>query len=148
MQNKYILYKEFLIKIKVNRYTKKMKLKGFTLIELLVVISIIGVLATLVVTSLGEARTKANIASIQTTLHNFQTAAALYHLDNDTFVGLCNYADNTFHPSVQPLIDKLKSIADNNRVRCVVRTSNVPSTHTNHFKAVDNLQEKNFGLAV
>lgn len=124
-----------------------MKSKGFTLIELLVVIAIIGVLATIVMTSLSEARTRANVASIQSTLRSFQTAAAIYSLDNNTFAGLCNL-NNTVDESVQPLIDKLKSIAGNNNVRCRVRTSNVPSTSTANFKVADKLEEKNFGLAV
>ncbi len=129
------------------------KSKAFTLIELLVVIAIIGILATVVIASLNSARTKGRVAAIKSNLKNFQTQAIMYHADNGTFAGLCTWvAPSTiqtgYHSSVEPMIDALKNIAGDENVRCVVRTSNVPSTSATHFVAADGLQDKNFGVAV
>ena len=52
---------------------------GFTLIELLVVISIIGILATTVMTSLNTARFKARDARRLSDIHQIQLALQLYY---------------------------------------------------------------------
>ena len=59
--------------------------KGFTLIELLVVVSIIGVLASIIISSINEARLKAKQAKFTQTLTSLQTALELYYLDNGQY---------------------------------------------------------------
>ncbi len=59
--------------------------KGFTLIELLVVIAIIGLLSTLAVVSLNNARTKARDAKRASDIKSIQTALELYYVDNDIY---------------------------------------------------------------
>ena len=60
---------------------KKNNQKGFTLIELLVVIAIIGLLSTLAVVSLNNARTKSRDARRVADVKQIQTAMELYFTD-------------------------------------------------------------------
>lgn len=55
---------------------KNLKQRGFTLMELLVVIAIIGILSTIVVSSVQAARDRGRIAAGQTFSHNIQSGIA------------------------------------------------------------------------
>ncbi|MCX6792876.1 MAG: prepilin-type N-terminal cleavage/methylation domain-containing protein [Candidatus Falkowbacteria bacterium] len=59
--------------------------KAFTLIELLVVIAIIGVLSTMAIIALSNARTKARDAKRVADIKQISTALELYYADNNSY---------------------------------------------------------------
>lgn len=61
------------------------KQKGFTLIELLVVIAIIGLLSTLAVVALNNARMKSRDAKRVSDIKQIQTALELYYNDANSY---------------------------------------------------------------
>ncbi len=71
-----------------------MSKKGFTLIELLVVVSIIGLLASIVVVSLGGARSQGRDAKRQADLRQIQTAQELCYNDR---TGCGSATANDYH---------------------------------------------------
>ena len=66
-------------------FTKKKK-KGFTLIELLVVIAIIGVLSSVVLVSMGGARSKARDTARMSDMRQIITAQEMYYGDWETYL--------------------------------------------------------------
>jgi len=93
--------------------------KGFTLIELLVVIAIISLLASVVLASLSSARAKAADASIQQSLTNLRTQAAIYLQDNNNYgvAGSCNTAGSFFvNPAVQSLVNAAQTTSGQSAV--------------------------------
>jgi prepilin-type N-terminal cleavage/methylation domain-containing protein len=52
--------------------------KGFTLIELLIVIAIIGILTTIILSALGDSKTKAYDSQVKQQLARFRSSAEIY----------------------------------------------------------------------
>lgn len=91
---------------------KKNNKEGFTLVELLVVIAIIGVLSSIVLTSLSNSRKRANDAKMKTQLSGLRTATELYYngVGGNTYGTATNLCNNMFDDSlVAPLVDNLPS---------------------------------------
>lgn len=84
--------------------TQKFK-KGFTLIELLVVISIIGVLSTIVLSSLNSARVKARDAKRVSDIRQLQSALELYYSNNGQYPNVQQATDSSTCDNPAILLD-------------------------------------------
>lgn len=68
--------------------------KGFTLIELLVVIAIIGMLSSVIMSSLNNARAKSANAAVKANLNNLRAQAEIYYDGNSsTYTNICTNAN-------------------------------------------------------
>lgn len=103
---------------------------GFTLLELLVVISIIGMLSSVVLASVGEARERARDAARMQAIHQIDLAVQLYIAENGVapiWEG-CTTAD-------------AGSLDSNSVLGCIARSNPAPGTPTNIATAqVDSWQ--------
>lgn len=87
--------------------------KGFTLIELLVVVAIIGILSSVVVASLSDARGKGNISAIKQNLTGIRTQAEIVYSGVFSFASVCA---NTI---VDAAVDEADSLNGSGSVTCV-----------------------------
>jgi prepilin-type N-terminal cleavage/methylation domain-containing protein len=84
---------------------KQLTTRGFTLIELLVVIAIIGLLASVVLTSLSSARSSAADARVKSQLASLRSSAEVYSGTLSAYTGVCD-SDDT-----QALLSGLPDVA-------------------------------------
>jgi len=88
------------------------KNKGFTLIELLVVIAIIGILSSVVLASLSSARTKGQVAAIQSTMSSLRAQAEVGMTNGKYLPNLCTTAtSNTTPGGLKTLLDSIYKTA-------------------------------------
>ncbi|MFA5778145.1 MAG: prepilin-type N-terminal cleavage/methylation domain-containing protein [Candidatus Paceibacterota bacterium] len=94
--------------------SKKIFNWGFTLIELLVVVAIIGLLSSVVLAFLNNARAKGGDAAVKTNLHTVANEAYLFYSDNGNSYGV-DFADSCpadFDTSSSNMFSKDKAIYD------------------------------------
>ncbi len=73
-------------------YILKDSARGYTLIELLVVVSIIGMLSSIVLTSLTSARNKGADSAVKQNLISARTEAEIFYDTGKTYEGACSTA--------------------------------------------------------
>lgn len=109
-----------------------MKNRGFTLIELLVVIAIIGILAAIIMVSLGSARAKARDVRKMADTRSLMSAMELYKNDNSDVVPTQQQGFNALVTAAEKYISKVPS-AEYEYTAC--STSSYLITHANAMEA-------------
>jgi len=92
--------------------------RGFTLIELLVVIAIIGVLSSIVMSSLNTARNRGNDAKTKAQLSGLRTAMELYYDTYGNYGTVTNSCGSgAFH--IEPALSYIENVPVGVSVKCV-----------------------------
>lgn len=111
---------------------------AFTLIELLVVIAIIGILSTLAIVALGDARVKARDAKRITDVKQIATALELYFIDNGSYPSAITSGEsitdeNMTYMAIVPSNPKPRNDGTCSNTNYVYSTQNNNTSYTIYF---------------
>ncbi len=110
--------------------------KAFTLLELLIVIAIIGLLAAIVMSSLGAARNKTKSSAIKSNMDSIRKQAELWYSNRGTYFLNKAMAPNSTYgcadvyafsstmfgdPSISKAITQIESLNGSNTLSCTIR---------------------------
>lgn len=91
-------------------------IKGFTLIELLVVVAIIGILSSVVLASLNNARGRGADASIKSNLANIRAQAEMIYDTDSDYDAVCGVNSVTQNSTVASMISAANSASGSTAV--------------------------------
>ncbi len=94
---------------KCNKRTMPKLVCGFTLIELLVVVAIVGILASVVLSSLRSAREKGANAAIKANLANIRGQGELINADDGDYDAVCGANGVTQNATILAMINAANS---------------------------------------
>ena len=118
----------------------------FTLLELLVVVAIIGILASLLLPSLGKARKKASQVVCKSQLRQINTAMVMYSDDNEQFIPYVRVDDPS--PRSKPWTWSLATYLDLDRQETgAMRTVDI-DLDSHIFKCPNNESITNYGTDI
>jgi prepilin-type N-terminal cleavage/methylation domain-containing protein len=127
---------------------RTLKSKGFTLIELLVVVAIIGILATVVLSSLGAARTRARDARRIAEMKSFQTALEAYYLDNNGYPPITAVTENGATYNIAALESAMAPYITIDLLNKYYYDASTQNASSFYYKSKESQNYQNYGMMV
>jgi type II secretion system protein G len=127
---------------------KTLKSKGFTLIELLVVVAIIGILATVVLSSLGSARTRARDARRIAEMKNFETALEMYYLDYNQYPSLSAHTENASTSGIAALESAMAPYINIDLLSKYYRDASSQNASIFFYRSKESQNYQNYGIMI
>jgi len=115
----------------------KRKQQGFTIVELLIVIVVIGILATLVITTFTGIQQKARDTKRQTDINALRSQIEAYFAQNGKYPTLANMNDSTFRSANLKGLDSAALCDPKETGTCALVDNPANNVYAYHVRASD-----------